>query len=67
MSTSFKESGGKGSLSRRVVRPSCDVDNEFIMFLHGSDPMKVELNQLENEVRVKMRCVCHESMQLHAI
>ena len=49
VSQSFKE--GKGSSRRRAsVRPSLDAD-EFINLLHGSDPVKVELNRLENEVR----------------
>lgn len=53
VSASFKEGGGsKGSSRRRAaVRPSFDADNEFITLLHGSDPVKVELNRLENEVR----------------
>ena len=51
VSASFKESGGKGSSRRRAVRPSFDADNEFITLLHGSDPVKVELNRLENDVR----------------
>ena len=51
MSGSFKE--GPKSSSRRwaTVRPSFDADNEFMTLLHGSDPVKVELNRLENEVR----------------
>lgn len=50
VSASFKE-GGKGSSRRRAsVRPSLDAD-EFINLLHGSDPVKLELNRLENEVR----------------
>lgn len=42
----------RGSSSRRraPVRPSLDAD-EFMNLLHGSDPVKVELNRLENEVR----------------
>ncbi|VVA92450.1 unnamed protein product [Arabis nemorensis] len=59
VSASFKESsgGGKSSSRRRPVRPSFDAaaDNEFITLLHGSDPVKVELNRLENEVRDKDR------------
>lgn len=53
VSASFKDSGpGKGSSRRRPVRPpSMDADNEFITLLHGSDPVKLELNRLENEVR----------------
>ncbi|XP_010521011.1 PREDICTED: microtubule-associated protein 70-2 [Tarenaya hassleriana] len=57
-SASFKESGGgKSSSRRRPVRPSFDAaaDNEFITLLHGSDPVKVELNRLENELRDKER------------
>lgn len=48
VSGSFKE--GKSSRRRASVRPSMDAD-EFINLLHGSDPVKVELNRLENEVR----------------
>lgn len=49
VSGSFKE--GKGSSRRRTsVRPSMDAD-DFFNLLHGSDPVKVELNRLENEVR----------------
>lgn len=52
LSASFKEGGGgKSSSRRRPVRPSFDADNEFMTLLHGSDPVKVELNRLENEVR----------------
>lgn len=49
VSGSFKE--GKTSSRRRPSRrPSLDAD-EFLNLLHGSDPVKVELNRLENEVR----------------
>lgn len=48
VSGSFKE--GKSSSRRRPVRPSLDAD-DFLNLLHGSDPVKVELNRLENEVR----------------
>lgn len=50
VSASFKE-GRSGSRRRTSVRPSFDADNEFMTLLHGSDPVKVELNRLENEVR----------------
>ena len=33
-----------------MVRQSMDAD-KFMNLLHGSDPLKVELNRLENEVR----------------
>lgn len=48
VSASFKE--GKAARRRASVRPSLDAD-EFINLLHGSDPVKMELNRLENEVR----------------
>jgi len=49
VSGSFKE--GKSSSRRRPSRrPSFDGD-DFLNLLHGSDPVKVELNRLENEVR----------------
>lgn len=49
VSGSFKES--KSSSRRRPSRrPSLDAD-DFLNLLHGSDPVKVELNRLENEVR----------------
>ncbi|CAN6872932.1 unnamed protein product [Brassica oleracea] len=58
VSASYKESGGgKSSSTRRPIRPSFEAaaDNELITLLHGSDPVKVELNRLENEVRDKGR------------
>ncbi|KAJ3694865.1 hypothetical protein LUZ60_000242 [Juncus effusus] len=49
-------SGSFKTASRRRtnIRPSLDAD-EFINLLHGSDPVRVELNRLENEVRDKDR------------
>ena len=35
---------------RPSIKPSLEAD-ELINLLHGSDPVKVELNRLENEVR----------------
>ncbi|KAE8690890.1 Microtubule-associated protein 70-2 [Hibiscus syriacus] len=64
---SFKESGGKGSSRRRPVRPSFDADNEFITLLHGSDPVKVELNRLENEVRDKDRELGEAQAEIKAL
>lgn len=37
------------------VRPSLETD-ELLNLLHGSDPLKVELNRLENEVKGKQSC-----------
>ncbi|KAL3501987.1 hypothetical protein ACH5RR_036436 [Cinchona calisaya] len=66
VSASFKE--GKGSTSRRraSVRPSLDAD-EFLNLLHGSDPVKVELNRLENEVRDKDRELGEAQAEIKAL
>ncbi|KAE8707300.1 Microtubule-associated protein 70-2 [Hibiscus syriacus] len=67
VSATFKESGGKSSSRRRPVRPSFDADNEFITLLHGSDPVKVELNRLENEVRDKDRELGETQAEIKAL
>ncbi|KAK5833345.1 Microtubule-associated 70-4 -like protein [Gossypium arboreum] len=67
VSAPFKESGGKGSSRRRTVRPSFDADNDFITLLHGSDPVKVELNRLENEVRDKDRELGEAQAEIKAL
>ncbi|MQM16010.1 hypothetical protein Taro_048963 [Colocasia esculenta] len=69
VSGSFKgESGGKaGSTRRRApVRPTLEMD-EFINLLHGSDPVKVELNRLENEVRDKDRELGEAQAEIKAL
>ncbi|KAG0482632.1 hypothetical protein HPP92_010716 [Vanilla planifolia] len=55
-SASFRMEGKSSGKERRrlAVRRSLDAE-EFINLLHGSDPVKVELNRLENEVRDKYR------------
>lgn len=68
LSASFKEGGGgKSSSRRRPVRPSFDADNEFMTLLHGSDPVKVELNRLENEVRDKDRELGEAQAEIKAL
>eukprot|EP01018_Ginkgo_biloba_P028942 Gb_15997 [translate_table: standard] len=47
-SASFKSDGKLKK--KNVKRPSLEGD-DFLNLLHGSDPVKVELNRLENEVR----------------
>ncbi|XP_043695372.1 microtubule-associated protein 70-2-like [Telopea speciosissima] len=65
ISGSFKE--GKTSARRRTsVRPSLDAD-DFINLLHGSDPVKVELNRLENEVRDKDRELGEAQAEIKAL
>lgn len=52
VSGSFKGEGAKvgGSRRRASMKPSSEVD-DLINLLHGSDPIRVELSRLENEVR----------------
>ncbi|KAF8040130.1 hypothetical protein BT93_B2377 [Corymbia citriodora subsp. variegata] len=66
VSSSFKE-GRSGSRRRTSVRPSFDADNEFITLLHGSDPVKLELNRLENEVRDKDRELGEAQAEIKAL
>ncbi|XP_031491659.2 microtubule-associated protein 70-1-like isoform X2 [Nymphaea colorata] len=51
---------------KSVMRPSLDAD-EFINLLHGSDPVKVELNRLENEVRDKDRELSEAQAEIKAL
>ncbi|XP_027341041.1 microtubule-associated protein 70-2-like isoform X2 [Abrus precatorius] len=66
VSGSFKD--GKSSSRRRThsMRPSLDAD-EFMNLLHGSDPVKVELNRLENEVRDKDRELSDAQAEIKAL
>ncbi|KAE9605285.1 putative microtubule-associated protein [Lupinus albus] len=67
VSGSFKEC--RGSLTRRrgsMRPPSMDAD-EFMNLLHGSDPVKVELNRLENEVRDKDRELSEAQAEIKAL
>ncbi|XP_020204894.1 microtubule-associated protein 70-2 [Cajanus cajan] len=66
VSGSFRE--GRGSARRRggVRPPSMDAD-EFMNLLHGSDPVKVELNRLENEVRDKDRELSEAQAEIKAL
>ncbi|KAK0596792.1 hypothetical protein LWI29_019147 [Acer saccharum] len=52
-SASFKSRKPKGN-SPATSRAASDVD-DIMTLLHGSDPVRVELNRLENEVRDKDR------------
>ncbi|KAK9064666.1 hypothetical protein SSX86_016048 [Deinandra increscens subsp. villosa] len=69
VSGSFKEGGrGSGVPARRRSsrRPSLDTD-EFMNLLHGSDPVKLELNRLENEVRDKDRELSEAQAEIKAL
>ncbi|XP_068662006.1 microtubule-associated protein 70-2-like [Aristolochia californica] len=61
-SSSFK-SRKKGSL---VARAGSEVD-DLINLLHGSDPLKFELNRLENEVRDKERELGETQAEIKAL
>ncbi|CAA2960634.1 microtubule-associated 70-2-like [Olea europaea subsp. europaea] len=66
-SASFKEvSKGSSSRRRASLRPSMDSD-DFINLLHGSDPVKLELNRLENEVRDKERELGEAQSKIRAL
>ncbi|KAI7727789.1 hypothetical protein M8C21_016229 [Ambrosia artemisiifolia] len=69
--TPLTVTGGKGSgtASRRrvTVRPSLDSADDLIHLLHGSDPVKVELNRLENEVRDKDRELSEAQAEIKAL
>ncbi|XP_057445534.1 microtubule-associated protein 70-2-like [Lotus japonicus] len=67
VSGSFRE-GRSGSSRRRggARPPSMDAD-EFMNLLHGSDPVKVELNRLENEVRDKDRELSEAQAEIKAL
>ncbi|KAL5697284.1 hypothetical protein ACHQM5_030838 [Ranunculus cassubicifolius] len=54
------------SRRRGSNRPSMDAD-EFMNLLHGSDPVKVELNRLENEVRDKDRELGEAQAEIKAL
>ncbi|PIA63816.1 hypothetical protein AQUCO_00201269v1 [Aquilegia coerulea] len=65
ISGSFRE----GRPTRRrttTVRPSLDAD-EFMNLLHGSDPVKIELNRLENEVKDKDRELAEAQAEIKAL
>ncbi|CAN6901759.1 unnamed protein product [Brassica oleracea] len=65
---SYRGGGGsKGLPRRRPMRPSCDADNELITLLHGSDPVRIELNRLENEVRDKDRELSEAQAEIKAL
>ncbi|KAF6150770.1 hypothetical protein GIB67_020853 [Kingdonia uniflora] len=64
MSGSFKE--GKATRRKGSMRPSLDSE-DFMNLLHGSDPVKVELNRLENEVRDKDRELGEANAEIRAL
>nr|GEY51335.1 microtubule-associated protein 70-1-like [Tanacetum cinerariifolium] len=70
-SSSFRGSGsGTGSRRRATVRPSSLLDeggDEFMNMLHGSDPVKLELNRLENELRDKDRELGEAQAEIKAL
>ncbi|XP_062233164.1 microtubule-associated protein 70-3 [Phragmites australis] len=57
----------RGPARRRgPVRASLDAD-EFIALLHGSDPVRVELTRLENELRDKVRELGEAQTEIRAL
>ncbi|KAG6499601.1 hypothetical protein ZIOFF_039391 [Zingiber officinale] len=68
VSASFKGDGKTASSQRRraSTKPNLEAE-EFINLLHGSDPVKVELNRLENEVRDKDRELSEAHAEIKAL
>ena len=48
--------GGGGRRKGGGRRGSSMEEEEFLSMLHGSDPVKIELNRLENELRGDDHC-----------
>ncbi|XP_071696133.1 microtubule-associated protein 70-1-like [Rutidosis leptorrhynchoides] len=68
-SGSFKDGGrvsGLTSRRRSSRKPSLDTD-DFMNMLHGSDPVRVELTRLENEVRDKDRELNEAQAEIKAL
>ncbi|KAK1374692.1 Myosin heavy chain [Heracleum sosnowskyi] len=65
-SESFRE--GRSATRRRAPMrpPSLDAD-ELFNLMHGSDPIKIELNRLENEVRDKDRELSEAQAEIKAL
>ncbi|KAJ7538380.1 hypothetical protein O6H91_11G045800 [Diphasiastrum complanatum] len=51
---------------RSSIKPSLETE-DFLNLLHGSDPVKVELNRLENEVRDKDRELGEAQAEIKAL
>ncbi|WOL02594.1 microtubule-associated protein 70-1 [Canna indica] len=67
-SASFRGEGKTAPALRRraSMKPNLEAE-EFINLLHGSDPVKVELNRLENEVRDKDRELSEAQAEIKAL
>jgi hypothetical protein len=63
-SFSNKSADAKPEQRRSISRPGPDAE-DIIHLLHGSDPVKVELNRLENEVRGKPSKHTQTHTELH--
>ncbi|CAK9211474.1 unnamed protein product [Sphagnum troendelagicum] len=65
-SFSNKSADAKPKQRRSISRPGPDAE-DIIHLLHGSDPVKVELNRLENEVRDKDRELSEAQAEIKAL
>jgi hypothetical protein len=59
VSGSFSRAADSKPRRRSIGRSSFPDSDDIITQLHGSDPVKVELNRLENEVRGKLHTHTH--------
>ncbi|KAL2631414.1 hypothetical protein R1flu_016100 [Riccia fluitans] len=62
----LSKSEGKSTRRKSLVRPSLETE-DLLNLLHGSDPVKVELNRLENEVRDKDRELQEAQAEIKAL
>eukprot|EP00252_Welwitschia_mirabilis_P015966 TRINITY_DN3539_c0_g2_i1.p1 TRINITY_DN3539_c0_g2~~TRINITY_DN3539_c0_g2_i1.p1 ORF type:complete len:640 (-),score=171.36 TRINITY_DN3539_c0_g2_i1:415-2334(-) len=67
-SLSYKSDGKcGGSLKKKNAKRSSLDGDDFITMLHGSDPVKLELNRLENELREKERELAEAHAEIKAL
>jgi len=64
---SFSKMAADSKPKRRSIGRACPESDEIMNLLHGSDPVKVELNRLENEVRDKDRELAEAYTEIKAL
>ncbi|CAK9221666.1 unnamed protein product [Sphagnum jensenii] len=67
VSGSFSRAADSKPRRRSIGRSSFPESDDIITQLHGSDPVKVELNRLENEVRDKDRELAEAHSEIKAL
>ncbi|CAM6124476.1 unnamed protein product [Calypogeia fissa] len=62
----MSRSDSKSMRRKSLIRPSLETE-DLLNLLHGSDPVKVELNRLENELRDKDRELTEAQAEIKAL